>query len=147
MRFPSEFGGRAVAWLTRMLMGVLLISTPVYANDNASARPETMVVTASRQPSPELDTLGNVAVIGPDAIEITGATHPYDLGVRVPGVWISRGNGQEHLTAIRSPVLTGPGSCGAFLVMEDGIPTRPAAMKSSASRARASSRTRTRGSG
>jgi len=98
----------------------------VYANGNATEPTETMVVTASRQPSPELDTLGNIGVIGPDAIEITGATHPYDLGVRVPGVWISRGNGQEHLTAIRSPVLTGPGSCGAFLVMEDGIPTRPA---------------------
>ncbi|WP_245921652.1 TonB-dependent receptor [Bowmanella denitrificans] len=41
-----------------------------------------------------------------------------------PGVWISRGNGQEHLTAIRSPVLTGAGACGAFLVSEDGIPIR-----------------------
>jgi outer membrane receptor protein involved in Fe transport len=45
---------------------------------------------------------------------------------RVSGVWLSRGSGQEHLTAIRSPVLTGGGSCGAFLFLEDGIPIRPA---------------------
>jgi outer membrane receptor protein involved in Fe transport len=44
----------------------------------------------------------------------------------VSGVWLSRGSGQEHLTAIRSPVLTGAGSCGAFLFLEDGIPIRPA---------------------
>ncbi len=42
------------------------------------------------------------------------------------GVWLSRGSGQENLTAIRSPVLTGAGSCGAFLTLEDGIPSRPA---------------------
>ena len=45
---------------------------------------------------------------------------------RVSGVWITRASGQEHLTAIRSPVLTGAGSCGAFLFLEDGIPVRPA---------------------
>ena len=28
--------------------------------------------------------------------------------------------------AIRSPVLTGAGACGAFLVLEDGLPSRPA---------------------
>jgi hypothetical protein len=44
---------------------------------------------------------------------------------RVPGTYIQRGSGQESLTAIRSPVLTGPGSCGAFLFLENGIPVRP----------------------
>ncbi len=51
--------------------------------------------------------------------------HPNELFDRVPGAWISTGSGQEHLTAIRSPVLTGAGACGAFMVLEDGIPTRP----------------------
>ena len=46
--------------------------------------------------------------------------------MRVPGVWISRGSGQEHLTAIRSSVLTGAGACGEFLLLENGIPIRPA---------------------
>jgi outer membrane receptor protein involved in Fe transport len=53
-------------------------------------------------------------------------THPNELLQRFPGAWISRGSGQEQLTAIRSPVLTGPGACGAFLWLEDGIPIRPA---------------------
>ncbi len=43
----------------------------------------------------------------------------------MPGAFIQRGSGQESLTALRSPVLTGPGSCGAFLFLEDGIPLRP----------------------
>ena len=38
---------------------------------------------------------------------------------------IQRGSGQESLTALRSPVLTGAGGCGAVLVLEDGIPIRP----------------------
>ena len=43
---------------------------------------------------------------------------------RVPGTWISRGNGQESLTALRSPVLTGAGSCGAFYMAADNISLR-----------------------
>ena len=34
---------------------------------------------------------------------------------KTAGVWLSRGSGQEHLTAIRSPVLAGAGSCGDFI--------------------------------
>src|SRR5690606_41694440 len=48
-----------------------------------------------------------------------------EILARVPGTWISRGNGQEHLTAIRSPVFTGAGSCGSFYMAEDGVPLRP----------------------
>ena len=44
--------------------------------------------------------------------------------VRIPRGWISRGNGQEHLTAIRSPVLTGAGGCGAFFIAQDGLSLR-----------------------
>ena len=42
------------------------------------------------------------------------AQHPKQIFRRLPGIWISRGSGQEHLTAMRSPVLTGPGACGSF---------------------------------
>ena len=52
-------------------------------------------------------------------------THPAEVLSQIPGVWITRGSGQEHLTAIRSATLTGAGSCGAFLFLEDGIPIRP----------------------
>ena len=60
-----------------------------------------------------------------EEIILIDAQHPKQLFTRVPGVWISRGSGQEHLTSIRSPVLTGPGACGSFLILEDGIPIRP----------------------
>ena len=54
-----------------------------------------------------------------------GSTHHSEILNRVPGTLIQRGSGQESLTAIRSPVLTGPGSCGAFLMLENGVPIRP----------------------
>ena len=44
---------------------------------------------------------------------------------RSAGVYIQRGSGAESLGAIRSPVLTGAGACGAFLVAEDSLPIRP----------------------
>ncbi|WP_332874302.1 TonB-dependent receptor [Bowmanella yangjiangensis] len=62
--------------------------------------------------------------IDAEQLSLLGATHIAESLASQPGVWISRGNGQEHLTAIRSPVLTGAGACGAFLVSEDGIPIR-----------------------
>ena len=60
-----------------------------------------------------------------DEIILIDAQHPKQIFGRIPGIWISRGSGQEHLTSIRSPVLTGPGACGSFLILEDGIPIRP----------------------
>ena len=60
-----------------------------------------------------------------EEITLIDAQHPKQVFNRIPGIWISRGSGQEHLTSIRSPVLTGPGACGSFLILEDGIPVRP----------------------
>ena len=87
---------------------------------------DTVVVTATRSSESSLNIAGNVARIGSDELELVSALHPYELAVQTPGTWISRNSGQEQLTAVRSPVLTGAGSCGAFLILEDGIPTRPA---------------------
>lgn len=67
-----------------------------------------------------------VSIVSAQQLEQRAARHPQELFTSVPGAWISRGSGQEHLTAIRSPVLTGAGACGAFLVLEDHIPLRPA---------------------
>ena len=44
---------------------------------------------------------------------------------RAAGAMIQRNSGEESLTAIRSPVLTGPGSCGVFLFLENSVPIRP----------------------
>jgi iron complex outermembrane recepter protein len=74
--------------------------------------------------------------IGPDQAQATSElglldiepirpTHPSELFTSIPGAWITRGSGQEHLSAIRSPLLAGAGGCGALLILEDGIPVRP----------------------
>ena len=70
-------------------------------------------------------SIGSVTTIDGDSIEVTRANHVNEVMVRIPGVWISRGSGQEHLTAIRSAVLTGAGACGGFLYLENGVPIRP----------------------
>ncbi|MEJ2602051.1 MAG: TonB-dependent receptor [Gammaproteobacteria bacterium] len=86
---------------------------------------EEIVVTATRSDRPRIAATGNVARLDADEIAAVGHHHVHELMLEMPGTWISRGSGQEHLTAIRSPVLTGAGSCGAFLFLEDGLPIRP----------------------
>jgi outer membrane receptor protein involved in Fe transport len=110
--------------------GLLLLSGGA-VGETASAENETtdlepIVVTATRRPMEALFHAGNVSRVNDATVERTSAVHINQLLFRVPGTWISRGSGQEHLTAIRSPVLTGAGACGAFLFLEDGIPIRPA---------------------
>jgi iron complex outermembrane recepter protein len=85
-----------------------------------------LVVTSRRGEQPKLLHAGNIERLDASTIDAVAHQHIYELLTRVAGVWVGRGSGQEHLTAIRSPVLTGAGSCGAFLFLEDGIPIRPA---------------------
>ena len=68
----------------------------------------------------------SLSVLSSQQLKRIRAAHPNEALVRVPGTWISRGSGQEHLTAIRSGVLTGAGACGEFLFLENGLPIRPA---------------------
>jgi len=86
---------------------------------------DEIVVTATRTDTPILELTGNTARLSDNRIRITNPQHIYELGTQLAGTWLTRGSGQETLPAIRSPVLTGPGACGAFLILEDGIPTRP----------------------
>ena len=58
-------------------------------------------------------------------VALVGATHHAEIMNRAPGTMIQRNSGEESLTAIRSPVLSGPGSCGTFLFLENSIPIRP----------------------
>lgn len=113
-------GRRAVPAMIRTL---LLVSFSA-ASQAADNRLETMVVTASRMPQSTDQLANSISVITERDIEQVAHIHVSELLARTPGVWVSRGNGQEHLTAIRSPVLTGAGSCGAFYIAEDGIPVR-----------------------
>lgn len=49
---------------------------------------------------------------------------PDELLNRAPGTLIQSGSGREHLTAIRSPVLTGGAGAGSFLFLQDGVRLR-----------------------
>ena len=82
---------------------------------------DEVVVTTTRTETVRLDNPGNIATIDPSE---TVNLFPVELVNRAPGVHIHRGSGQEHLTAIRSPVLVGGAGAGSFLYLEDGIPMR-----------------------
>jgi len=69
---------------------------------------------------------GSIDVIARDELENISLIHPSEALNGVAGVNIHRGSGQEHLTAIRSPVLTGGAGAGSFLYLEDGVPLRAA---------------------
>lgn len=78
-----------------LALGAAGLCAPVYAQD------DVIVVTSSRLEEPRGAALN-----------------------RLPGVFIHRGNGVEHLTAIRSAVLTGGAGAGSFLYLQDGIALR-----------------------
>ncbi|HEY5643740.1 MAG TPA: TonB-dependent receptor plug domain-containing protein, partial [Woeseiaceae bacterium] len=115
-----------IALTATMIAAIPIFTSPACATGTDDDFLEELVVTAERRAQPALRHTGNVALLTSEEITDVAHQHIYDIMTRVPGTWLSRGSGQEHLTAIRSPVLTGPGSCGAFLTLEDGIPSRPA---------------------
>jgi len=113
---PAAF---AAAWACALL--------PVGAGAHAAAPAiEEIVVSAEASLVNRLGNVGSVSALSAEEVEAIGATHINEALGRVPGVWVARGSGQEHLTAIRSPVYAGLGACGQFLFLEDGIPIRPA---------------------
>ena len=107
-------------------VALLICSLPAVAQDNDGETISELVVTSQRREQPRLMHAGNIDRLDATMVSDIRHQHIHELLTRVSGVWLSRGSGQEHLTAIRSPVLTGGGSCGAFLFLEDGIPIRPA---------------------
>lgn len=107
----------------RMSLLMLLLGLPLAADEEARRLDRIEVV--ARAPSAAVQRSEAVALLDGDALARIGATHPSEALARLPGIWLSRGSGQESLLAIRSPVLTGAGACGAFLLLDDGIPLRP----------------------
>ncbi|BDX04739.1 TonB-dependent receptor [Planctobacterium marinum] len=107
----------------RLIFSFILIfaSANAFAIENAM---DTIVVTGTRNNLALAEVNSNLSRVNQQEIATIAPTHITEVTNRVPGVWISRGNGQEHLTSLRSPVLTGAGACGAFYMAEDGISLR-----------------------
>lgn len=70
------------------------------------------------------DRAGSSAILTEELIANVNADHPAEVLNTLPGVNIHTNSGQEHLIAIRSPVLTGGAGQGSFLILENGVPTR-----------------------
>jgi outer membrane receptor protein involved in Fe transport len=85
---------------------------------------EDVLVTASRVQEEALKLPLAWSTVNSATLALVDPVHINEVMQRVPGAWISRGNGQESIIALRSPVLTGSGSCGAFFSAADGISLR-----------------------
>jgi outer membrane receptor protein involved in Fe transport len=99
--------------------------TIVTQNATAAEILDEVIVTATRRAEHVRDYIGSVSQVTATDVALVGSTHHSEIINRVPGAMIQRNSGEESLTAIRSPVLTGPGSCGTFLFLENSVPIRP----------------------
>ncbi len=103
----------------------LFFGTALFAPSNAASREiDEIIVTGIGLGRGQDDQAGNNAGLDQYDISLLQATHPSELLNRLPGFNIQHGSGQEHLTAIRSPVLTGGAGAGSFLYLEDGVSLR-----------------------
>jgi len=91
----------------------------------ASTTAEDIIVTAARQERSAATTPASISHMDSAALADISAKHQADSMNRNAGVYVQRGSGAESLMGIRSPVLTGAGACGSFLVAEDSLPIRP----------------------
>ena len=109
------------------LLGCLAVQQGAHAQTaEESTALETVIVTASRTPDTAFTLPVAWSALDDSTIERIAAQHSNQVFNRVAGAWVSRGNGQESLISLRSPVLTGAGSCGAFMTAQDGISLRSA---------------------
>jgi iron complex outermembrane receptor protein len=106
-----------------------IVSSPALLAQGSSAQAEIeeiMVISSTRRPESLATVNASVAVMSAEELRMISHQHIQEAANRLAGVNINRNNGQESLTSIRSPVLTGSGACGAFLLAEQGIPLRAA---------------------
>ncbi len=86
------------------------MASPLFAQD-------TIIVTSERRAQNLEDIAGSVSALSAEDLTRTSADHISEALARAPGVNLHRGSGAEHLTAIRSPVLTGGAGAGSFLLL------------------------------
>jgi outer membrane receptor protein involved in Fe transport len=100
----------------------LVVAQPTAAQQDETI--ETVIVTASRNADAASTLPTAWSIVDQSVLQRIAPQHSNQVFNRVAGSWISRGNGQESLISLRSPVLTGAGSCGAFMTAQDGISMR-----------------------
>jgi len=109
-----------------LLIATALFSSGQVVAEESSVALDELVVTGTRSESPLLEQAGNTGKVSEEEIDLIRPDHITEVVNRISGVNVQHGNGQEHLTSIRSPVLSGGAGAGSFLFLEDGIPLRAA---------------------
>lgn len=110
-------------------VAIATLASPSLLAQNTSeqrAIEEIIVTSSTRRPESLANVNASVGVLSQQELTLVSHQHIQEVANRLAGVNINRNNGQESLTSIRSPVLTGSGACGAFLLAEQGIPLRAA---------------------
>ena len=106
---------------------VSMMNTPAISGDNlnqSNQLTEIIVSTSNRKEKSLASEPRSTDIIAKQSIQNIGAEHIAQIMQRQSGVNFGRNNGQEYLASIRSPIFTGAGACGAFLMTQDGIPLR-----------------------
>ncbi len=106
-----------------LLLGV--VSWSVGAAQASANTFDRLVVRAERQDAMTAEP-ASLSLIDDDIPGFLSPRAPAELLNRGAGVFVQAGSGREHLTAIRSPVLTGGAGAGSFLFLQDGVPLRAA---------------------
>jgi len=108
-----------------LLLLAALLSIAAHADDDTTEL-GTVTVTDTGAPVSLQRLADNTSKVDAEDLSLVSETHPAQVFAQVPGAWVTQGGGQESLTALRSPLFTGQGACGAFLLLEDGVPVQPA---------------------
>ena len=112
--------------LSRQFLSVVItLLLPVISSSvQSNTLEENILVTANRVEENAMKLPLAWSTVNSETLQFIDPIHINEIMQRVPGAWISRGNGQESIIALRSPVLTGAGGCGAFFAAADGISLR-----------------------
>jgi len=111
-------------WASGVAVGALFAAGDAGAQAPGADGFDEIIVTETRAPRPLAEVIGNAARLGQEELGVIRAEHVSEALNRIPGVYLHRGSGQEHLTSIRSPVLTGGAGAGPILFVENGVPVR-----------------------
>lgn len=108
-------------------LSLLTISlSPMLAGAQEMSDIERIETTSSRIQGKVNASGYAVSSVSEETLSLLSFQHIQESLNYIAGAGVQRGNGQEYLPALRSPVLTGAGACGGILAAEDGIPLRAA---------------------
>ncbi|MGE5624458.1 MAG: TonB-dependent receptor [Bacillota bacterium] len=112
--------------MTKTAVFLFLFTLPGFSRADDGVALGQVTVTDTRAPVTQRRLADNTTRLDGETLSLIRETHPAQIFSVIPGAWVTQGGGQESLMGLRSPLFTGQGACGAFLLLEDGIPIQPA---------------------